>query len=270
MARQPVMYVPHGGGPWPWMSEGPFGGDAVWGTLRSYLRSVGREVREPRAILCVTAHWEAPVPTVSSHPAPPMLFDYYGFPEHTYAVSYPAPGAPWLAARVRELLGAAGVPSAEDRERGLDHGTFVPLAVAWPRAEVPVVQLSLVQGLVPDTHLQVGRALAPLRDEGVLILGSGMSYHDLRGLRSQSGARSAEAFDAWLRDVVQREEPSRNLALALWEEAPEARACHPREEHLLPLMVVAGAAGPDRGEVPFSDMILGARVSAVRFGGGVP
>jgi len=262
----PSIYLPHGGGPWPWLSEGPFGGDEVWGGLRGYLQGLPAAVGEPRAILCVTAHWEARVPTVGTHAAPPLLYDYHGFPAHTYALSWPAPGQPELAGRVRELLAAAGLPSGVDATRGFDHGTFVPLAVAWPAADVPVVQMSLVEGLVPDTHLAIGRALRPLRDEGVLILGSGMSYHDLRGFSRPEGARHAEAFDAWLQATVCAPPSVRDEALVRWEQAPAARACHPREEHLLPLMVAAGAAGPDRGTVAFSEPVLGTRVSAVHFG----
>ena len=266
MARSPVLYIPHGGGPWPWMPDGPFGGREVWGQLQDYLAGLPAQLPEPKAILCVTAHWEAPVVTVGSASKPGMLYDYGGFPPHTYEVVWPAPGSPELARRVRELLSGAGVPNNEDPARGFDHGTFVPLAVAWPNAEVPTVQLSLVRGLDPATHLTIGRALAPLRDEGVLIIGSGMSFHDLRGYRTAAGARHAEAFDAWLQHAVAQPQAERDDALWAWSRAPSARAAHPREEHLLPLMVVAGAAGDDVGRVPFSERVLGTRVSAVQFG----
>jgi aromatic ring-opening dioxygenase catalytic subunit (LigB family) len=214
----------------------------------------------------VTAHWEAAVATVSSAAHPPMLYDYGGFPPETYRVVWPAPGDLALAARVRALLADAGLPSAEDPVRGFDHGTFVPLAVAWPLADVPTVQLSLVRGLDPELHLQIGRALAPLRDEGVLIVGSGMSYHDMRGFFTAAGASASEVFDAWLRDTVARPGPERDAALRGWALAPAGRACHPREEHLIPLMVAAGAAGDEVGVVPFSEHLLGVRVSAARWG----
>jgi aromatic ring-opening dioxygenase catalytic subunit (LigB family) len=248
------------------MPDGPFGGREVWGALRDYLEAMPGTVPTPRAILCVTAHWEAPVVTVSSAAQPGMLYDYGGFPPHTYEVVWPAPGSPELAGRVCELLSEAGVPSNADPARGFDHGTFVPLAVAWPQAEVPTVQLSLVRGLDPATHLTIGRALAPLRDEGVLIVGSGMSYHDLRGYRTEAGRQHADRFDAWLQHAVTQGREERDDALWAWSRAPSARQAHPREEHLLPLMVVAGAAGDDVGTVPFSEQVLGTRVSAVRFG----
>jgi aromatic ring-opening dioxygenase catalytic subunit (LigB family) len=266
-ARMPVVFMPHGGGPWPWMEGRGFGGPGAWDGLRRYLQALpGTLPQAPRAILSVSAHWEEPVPTVMSGRSPPMLYDYSGFPPETYQIRWPAPGDPELAVRVHELLGQAGLQSGEDPDRGYDHGTFVPLAVAWPDAQVPTTQLSLVQGLDPDLHLKIGRALAPLRDEGVLIAASGMSYHNMRGFGSTQGAQSAETFDAWLQQTVTRAPQERDAALRLWAQAPAARSCHPREEHLLPLMVAAGAAGTDPGRVPYSEPLLGTRVSAVHFG----
>lgn len=264
MARTPVVFLPHGGGPWPWMAPRAFG---PLDTLRAYLSGLpGLPEAPPRAILLVTAHWEAPRPTVSSGARPGMLYDYAGFPPHTYEITWPAPGDPALARRVQDLLAAAGFDPAEDPARGFDHGTFVPLAVAYPEAQIPTVQLSLIHGLDPDTHLAMGRALRPLRDEGVFVIGSGMSYHDMRGFGTARGAQDAERFDAWLQETVRRPFAERDEALRAWAHAPSARACHPREEHLMPLLVAAGAAGEDPGRVPFSDLVLGTRVSAVHFG----
>lgn len=264
MPRMPVLYLPHGGGPWPFVDVG-FGGRQAWEPLARYLRALPASLpAAPRALLVVTAHWEAKVPTVSSHPSPDLLYDYYGFPPAAYQLTWRAPGEPALAARVRALLEQAGIPNAEDRQRGLDHGTFVPLAVSWPQGCPPVVQLSLMTGLDPARHLALGAALAPLREEGVLILGSGLSYHNLRTFGRPDARAASEAFDAWLHQAVQR--PDREAALCAWSEAPFARACHPREEHLLPLHVVAGAAGSDAASLPFSEDLLGARVSAVAFG----
>ncbi len=265
--RQPVLYIPHGGGPWPWMDQAFFGGPGSLDALRRYLESLPSAASQPpKAILAVTAHWEAAVPTVSSAAKPGMLYDYYGFPEDTYKILWPAPGDPALATRVRALLDKGGFRSAEDAERGYDHGTFVPLAVAWPKAEVPVVQLSLIAGLDPDAHIRLGRALTALRDEGVLIVGSGMSYHNMRGFKSSGGAAASVAFDTWMANTVGLPAAQRDAALTRWTDAPGARACHPREEHLLPLMVIAGAAGADVGRVPYRDQILGTTVSAVQFG----
>lgn len=266
--RMPSIYLPHGGGPWPWLT-GPGFERFSSGTspLRAWLEALPGELpAPPRAILSITAHWEAPVVTVGSSAAPPMLYDYTGFPDHTYKVTWSAPGSPEVARRVQALLSEAGIAHGDDAARGFDHGTFVPLAVAWPDASVPTVQLSLVRGLDPAAHLAIGRALAPLRDEGVLLVGSGMSYHNMRGFGSAQGKGHAETFDAWLQATCAAPQTERDAALTAWAEAPAARACHPREEHLLPLMVVAGAGGDDPVSVPFNADVLGTRVSAVRFG----
>jgi aromatic ring-opening dioxygenase catalytic subunit (LigB family) len=198
-----------------------------------------------------------------------MLFDYYGFPEHTYRLEYPAPGSPALAARVRALLAGAGIASDEDAARGFDHGVFVPFLLMFPEADIPVVQLSLRADHDPAAHLAIGRALAPLRDEGVLIVGSGMSYHNLRRFWSTDAndVEAARAFDAWLASAVEAEDANvRDSELAAWANAPGARTAHPRSEHLLPLMVAAGAGGGDRGARTYSDRVFGKAISAFRFG----
>jgi aromatic ring-opening dioxygenase catalytic subunit (LigB family) len=194
-----------------------------------------------------------------------MLFDYYGFPEHTYKLSYPAPGAPEIGGKVKALLEAASLPVETDSERGFDHGVFVPFLIVDPQAAIPVVMLSLRRDLDAAFHIVVGKALQPLRDEGVAIVGSGMSYHDLRHFRDGDGAASL-VFDNWLDETMHAAPAERDSRLAAWEKAPFARACHPREEHLLPLMVVAGAAGDDPGRHDFRDVIGGKTISAFRFG----
>ncbi|HVU04790.1 MAG TPA: class III extradiol ring-cleavage dioxygenase [Polyangiaceae bacterium] len=263
--RLPVVYLPHGGGPWPFVDT-PFGSKAELDGLRSYLTSIGSLTKTPpKALLVVSAHWEEPVPTVMSGEHPPMLYDYYGFPPESYRITWPAPGDPALAARVRSLLEGAGFQTAENGARGYDHGTFVPLKLAFPAADVPVVQLSLIQGLDPKRHLAMGKALAPLRDEGVLIVGSGMTYHNLRAFGPQAKPVS-ETFDAWLRRAALAEPSERDAQLAAWTSAPAARAAHPREEHLIPMMVVAGAAGADRGVTAYDGTLLDLRISAYHFG----
>ena len=164
-----------------------------------------------------------------------------------------------------ELLAKSGFAPAVDDCRGFDHGTFIPLKLAYPEADVPTVQLSLVASLDPEEHLRLGRALAPLRDEGVFVVASGMSFHNMRAFRDPRGRAMSETFDAWLRDTGTLDAPARDAKLVAWSKAPGARDAHPREEHLLPLMVAAGAAGEDRGTVAFSDTFLGARISAVHF-----
>ena len=267
MSAMPVVFVPHGGGPWPFVDMGFPREDVA--KLAGYLRSV-RSVPPvpPRALLVVSAHWEAPVPTVMASEHPPMLYDYYGFPPESYTITWPAPGSPALASRTRELLAAAGFDTAADPARGYDHGTFVPLKLTYPEADVPAVQLSLKEGLDPAEHIQIGRALQPLRDEGVFIVASGMTFHNLRAFRDPRAAPVSEAFDAWLRDTLVLEAAERNARLARWTSAPAARAAHPREEHLIPLMVAAGAAGDDRATVAFNDTFTGLRLSAYHFGGG--
>jgi aromatic ring-opening dioxygenase catalytic subunit (LigB family) len=264
--RMPVVYLPHGGGPWPFVDVG-LGAKAELDELAGYLKSVRNLPRvAPKALLVVSAHWEERVPTVMTSPRPPMLYDYYGFPPESYLITWPAPGEPTIAGRVRDLLRGAGIDSAEDAERGFDHGTFVPLKLAYPEADVPTVQLSLKKGLDPEEHLAIGRALAPLRDEGVFIVGSGMTFHNLRAFFAGGAEDVAAAFDEWLREAATAPVDERDRKLTAWTKAPSARAAHPREEHLLPLMVVAGAAAADRGTLAYGGTLVGLRLSAYHFG----
>jgi aromatic ring-opening dioxygenase catalytic subunit (LigB family) len=262
--RLPVVFLPHGGGPWPFVEVG-IGTKAEQAALAEYLRAVSALPRSaPQVLLVISAHWEEPAPTLMTSAQPPMLYDYYGFPPASYHLQWPAPGAPEVAERVRRQLAKAGIESAADPERGFDHGTFVPLKLAYPEAKVPVVQLSLKQGLDPAEHLAIGRALAPLREEGVFIIGSGMSYHNLRAF-GPAGRPASETFDRWLQETVTAPQPDRDRRLSEWSRAPGARQAHPREEHLLPLMVAAGAAGADRGAVTFSGTLAGLAISGYHF-----
>lgn len=263
--RMPVAFLPHGGGPWPFVEMGLDKAESR--SLADYLRSVRALPKAPpAALLVISAHWEEPVPTVMTAEHPPLFYDYYGFPPQSYKLTWPAPGSPVLAARVRELLEAAGQKTAVHPERGFDHGTFIPLKLTYPDAEVPTVQLSLKKGLDPKEHLALGRALAPLRDEGVFLLGSGMTYHNMRGFGDPRALPTAEAFDAWLRETATDIPQERDRRLENWSSAPAARQAHPREEHLLPLMVIAGAAGADRGSVAWNGTFMGLRLSAYHFG----
>ncbi|MBP1625630.1 MAG: hypothetical protein H6Q00_105 [Holophagaceae bacterium] len=264
-SRMPVFYLPHGGGPWPFVDLGlP---EAEYRPLVNYLQSLASLVPEvPKALLAISAHWEEPLPTVMTSERPGLLFDYYGFPAASYELEWPAPGSPALAARVRDLLRGAGTGSAEDPHRGFDHGSFVPLKVAFPEARIPTLQLSLLEGLDPAAHLALGRALAPLRDEGVLILASGMSFHNLGAFFKSTGQEEARAFDTWLGEAVLQAPAERNAALKTWAQAPGARFAHPREEHLLPLMVAAGAAGEDSARLAYHGTYMGRPLSAFHFG----
>jgi len=267
--RIPTLSIPHGGGPWPVMKDA-FGDPEHYDRLAAWLTQLGQRFHDRiRAILVISAHWEENQPTINFATAPGMLYDYGGFPDFTYQLKWPAPGAPDVAARVETLLKQAGFSPSREAERGYDHGTFVPLMVAFPKADIPVAQLSLVHGLDPVTHLKLGQALEPLRDEGVLILASGMSYHNMRGFMSRdpSVATTARKFNDWLNAAVSDSDPQvRNRKLAAWKEAPGALECHPRSEHLVPLFVAAGAAGNDLGRVDYTQDLMGVPVSGHIFG----
>ncbi|OUJ07556.1 class III extradiol ring-cleavage dioxygenase [Acetobacter malorum] len=264
LPRQPVLFLPHGGGPcffmdWP----------DTWDNMAAFLRGVSHTLpQKPDAILVVSGHWETEIPTVTAAARPPLIYDYYGFPPHTYHLRYPAPGSPALAEQVQALLTKAGIPNAADPERGLDHGVFIPFMLAFEEADIPVVELSLQQTLDPGVHLRIGQTFTPLRDQNVLIVGTGLTYHNLRHFMGENPASNAlsHEFDAWLVAAVRAPETQRNAALQQWEAAPGARICHPREEHLLPLMVAAGAAGPDRGIQIYRDTVMGKALSGFRFG----
>jgi aromatic ring-opening dioxygenase catalytic subunit (LigB family) len=262
----PVYFISHGGGPWSFMDEES---RAPYSVLARELEDMPRQIGvTPKTILIISAHWEEPEFTVMASPRPPMIYDYYGFPDYTYRIRYDAPGDPPLAARVKALVEAAGTPARLDAERGFDHGAYTPLKVMYPGADVPVVQLSLKAGLDPVSHLALGRDLAPLREEGVLIVGSGLTYHNLRQFFSPRGWGPSREFDGWLRDVLLTGNPNdRGKLLAAWEAAPAARAAHPREEHLLPLMVAVGAAEHDVCELSYheEDFLGGLTVSNFRF-----
>jgi len=262
----PSLYIPHGGGPCFFM-DWTMGPADTWDPMRDWLGGLLATLpARPKKLLVVSAHWECPVPTVGTAAAPNLIYDYYNFPEHTYRLSWPAPGAPELAARVGGLLADAGLPHATDPDRGFDHGVFVPLKVALPEADIPTVALSLSEDLDPAMHLAVGRALAPLRSEGVLIIGSGMSYHNLRQLFSGQDIAESDIFDAWLTATMEAEPAERGRRLVEWANAPAARTAHPREEHLAPVFVAAGAAADAPARRIFTDRVMGAQVSAFAFG----
>jgi len=265
-SRLPTYFVSHGGGPWPWIID-QMPGD--WRPLQRSLQSIPRELGvTPRAVLVVSGHWEEPVFSVQSNPNPPMFYDYGGFPEFTYHIQYPAPGSPETAARVVALLDAAGIPNAIDTRRGFDHGVFAPLYVAYPDADVPILQLSIRDDYDPAAHLAAGRALAPLRDDGVLIVGSGFTYHNMRSF-GQAGTRASREFEEWLTaNLVDEPVATRSRRLIDWDTAPSARASHPSEDHLIPLMVAVGAAETEPGvRIYHQDDFMGTiSSSSYRFG----
>ncbi len=244
--RLPTYAISHGGGPWPWIKDLM---PIDWSPLEAALAAVRTDIGgRPKAVLVVTAHWEAPAFTLQGSAQPSMLYDYGGFPPETYRIRYPAAGDPQLAGRAMELLAAAGLPTERDDVRGFDHGTFVPLYVMFPEADVPIVQLSILRGFDPQAHLAAGRALAPLRDEGVLIVGSGLpSFHDLSRF-GRAAAVPSRTFDTWLTEtMVDTTGDERTSRLIDWERAPAAREAHPRQDHFVPLLVAVGAAEHEAG-----------------------
>lgn len=261
VATMPSMYVPHGGGP-AFFMEGDMG--TMFQPMADYLASIRETLPAlPTAILVVTGHWEAPVPTFTSAENPNLIYDYGGFPPHTYKLTYPADGEPALANRAAALMEAAGIDSRVDSDHGWDHGVFIPLKVMFPDADIPVVAMSLRAGLDPKEHIAMGRALAPLRDEGVLILGSGMSFHNMRMIAT--GADESMQFDEWLDQALDGDQSQRAEQLAKWSAAPSGRIAHPREEHLIPLMVASGAGSDQPAHKTWEGAVGDSRVSAWAF-----
>jgi len=247
-----------------------FEGPEDYESLAIYLVGLGNRYRaSAKSILVVSAHWEEAKPTLHFGAKPGMLYDYGGFPDYAYRLSWPAPGDPALAAKAEKLLLGAGLPAARETGRGYDHGSFVPLMVAFPEARIPVAQLSLVEGLDPALHFAMGRALESLRSQGVLIIGSGMSYHNMGGFMSGNPVHGLDSrrFDDWLAETVSMQDAeARRKALVAWETAPGARECHPRSDHLVPLFVAAGAAGSDPGRREYSGRLMGVSISSHVFG----
>jgi 4,5-DOPA dioxygenase extradiol len=252
-----IVYFSHGGGPLPLL------GDPGHRAMVEFMRELPGQLRKPDAILVISAHWEESAATLLGAEAPRMFYDYYGFPAEAYKVTYPAPGSPELARRIAETLHKSGIPSAIDAQRGYDHGHFIPLMLMYPQADIPSLQLSLLRGLQPAAHIALGRALREFIDENILVIGSGFSFHNMRAFAwSGSGAADPanDAFQDWLIETCAGPLPEseRQQRLIEWEQAPSARYCHPREEHLLPLHVCQGmAARPAR--VIFDDRILDKR-----------
>ena len=260
----PTYFISHGGGPWPWLPDMR----AQMKTLETSLANMPAEIGvKPNAIVMVSGHWEEDDFAVMSSPLPPMVYDYGGFPAFTYSIKYAAPGAPDVAKRVEELLKAAGLPTHMDGARGFDHGVFAPMQVMYPNADVPLLQVAIQHSYDPAAHFALGRALAPLRNEGVLIVGSGLSYHNLR-LFGPAGREPSAQFDAWLNKAVMADPKTRVQELLKWEAAPAARICHPREDHLVPLFAAVGAAENEKATRVYHDTAVfgGITASSYRFG----
>jgi 4,5-DOPA dioxygenase extradiol len=236
-ARMPAIFAAHGA---PVLLD-----DATW---MAELASWAKAMPRPKSILMVSAHWEERPATLGATLPVPLVYDFYGFPERYYQTTYPSPGAPELAARTRELLAQNEIACTDDPKRGLDHGAYVPLVAMYPRADVPVLQISM-PGLVPEELVRLGRALAPLRDEGVLVFGSGFLTHNMRYAFKSGIPAWAREFDAWAESALS------HLDIDALEDfrarAPAAQTALPTWEHYAPVLVAAGAAMDERPNATF-------------------
>ena len=256
-SKAQIVYFSHGGGPLPIL------GDPGHKAMVKFMKQLPLQLIKPDAILVISAHWEERAATLLGAQSPPMFFDYYGFPEQAYKITYPAAGNPALADRIAGLLKKNNIKAHIDPKRGFDHGLFIPLIFLYPKADIPSIQLSLMRGLNPADHIALGKALRELISENILVIGSGFSFHNLQAFFSQTNGApdpDNEVFQNWLIQTCTAPlaQSEREKCLIEWEKAPSARYCHPREEHLLPLHVCLGMAGKP-GKVIFDDQILGKR-----------
>ena len=255
-----IVYFSHGGGPLPIL------GDPGHQAMIDFMQGLPSQLTRPDRVLVISAHWEEQIPTLLGAANPPLFYDYYGFPEQAYEITYPAPGDPKLAEQVAAILEENGIPSRFDLERGFDHGVFIPLKLMYPEADIPVTQLSLIRGLNARQHLALGKALKSLKEENILIIGSGFSFHNMNAFfQSPPGSDDFrnDAFQDWLIETCTKpfDSSEREVRLTNWTEAPFARYCHPREEHLLPLQVCAAIADKP-AELIFDDQIINKRAIA--------
>jgi len=254
------MFLSHGGGPLPLLD------DPAHRQMVALLEQLRSEIAQPRAIVLISAHWEEQVATLTSGENPSLIYDYYGFPAESYEITYPAPGLPALAEKIQASLGREGISAVLDAQRGFDHGLFVPLKLLFPDADIPCVQLSLNKSFDPAEHIRMGRALAGLAAEDVLVIGSGFSFHNMKAFFSSPPEHANQLnrqFDDWLVETLMDRtlsEAQRTERLVHWDKAPAARFCHPREEHLLPLHVCYGAAGGPAREI-YSIEVIGKTTS---------
>ena len=255
-----VIYFSHGGGPLPILN------DPSHEKMIHFMKNLSPNIRRPEAIIVFSAHWEENTVTIQSGREPELVYDYYGFPEEAYTIQYPSKGNPLLAEKIAQLFDRNGIEWRLDDQRSYDHGSYIPLKMMYPLADIPVIQISLHHSLSPQTHLALGKALRPLLEENILIIGSGFSFHNMS--RFDFEGRNVEdpqnnGFQDQLIDLCCHEinEEKRWERFINWERIPGARYCHPREEHLLPLLVCVGLSGSP-GEKIFDDSILGKRAVA--------
>lgn len=258
-----IIYLSHGGGPLPLLN------DSTHFNMIEFMKDLSRTIKIPKAIIVVSAHWEEDCFTITGAKKPNLLYDYYGFPEEAYKITYPVLGDCHLAKKIHNALKDNEIYSFVDKEKGLDHGVFVPLKLLYPQADIPTIQISLKKGLDSKQHIELGKILREFINEDILLIGSGFSFHNMNGFDFEGKTRedkSNDEFQNWLIDLFSNKYEKSEIEQMLidWEKAPSARYCHPREEHLIPLMVCFGAS-ENPGEVVFDNYILGKRSLAVKW-----
>lgn len=253
-----VLYIPHGGGPLP-LFEHPGHLELI-----RFLKTIPDQLETPEAIIVISAHWEQSIPTLTAKAIPPLVYDYYGFAPEAYEIDYPAPGEPQIAKELWAGLEAKGIHSQLDERWGFDHGMYIPLKLMYPAAQIPCVQISLINGMNPSAHINLGRALNEILTGKILVLGSGFSFHNMKAFgKTGNDAKNIE-FDQWLSETMTDTGLSRSDRvdrLIHWERAPHARYCHPTEEHLLPLHVCYGIFETP-GQRVFDGHVLGKKSAA--------
>ena len=258
-----LVYVSHGGGPLPIL------GDPGHEKMVDFMKELPSRIQKPEAVIVVSAHWEEVEVTVTGNPKPPLVYDYYGFPPEAYTLAYPVDGNPALAREVADLLETRGIPFVYDEERGLDHGTFIPMLLSYPEASIPTIQISLVKGLDPAVHWKIGKALRPLLERNILVIGSGFSFHNMREFVWDGSNPADEKNDAFQDHLIETftgelSSEQREQAVLNWKQFPSARYCHPREEHLVPLFLCT-AMGDKPARLIFDDRIMGKRAVAFQW-----
>lgn len=255
-----IAFVSHGGGPMPLL------GDPGHAELVSTMKSLATELpKQPSAIVMVSAHWETAGIELTAAATPEMIYDYYGFPEEAYQLKYPAPGAPQLAGMIADEMEARDIHIRLNASRGFDHGMYVPLMLMYPNANIPVLQLSLDSSLSPEKHWQLGEQLSQVLPDDALLIGSGFTFHNMRAFfspQSSTAKASVHAFQQWLDETVTGESVTMEEAKQRWQEwdsAEGGRYCHPREEHLIPLVVCHAAAQRQAKSIAFNALNVEAR-----------
>lgn len=258
-----VIYISHGGGPLPIL------GDASHESMVKFMKTLPSKLHKPKAIVVFSAHWEEDIIKVQSNIQPDLIYDYYGFPEVSYQLKYNSKGQPELAKEITETLIESGVSCELSKDRPYDHGSYIPLMLMYPEADIPVIQVSLSHSLKAQTHYNIGKALQPLMSRNILWIGSGFSFHNMRAFDFSGTNTIDQKNDAFQNALIEicchgSFTPHKAQALLQWDQLEGARYCHPREEHLLPLHICVGLA-ESRGEIIFDDYIIGKRAVAFKW-----